>query len=30
TGIESARKALIRKGTPLSKAKIVAMGGDGA
>ncbi len=30
TGIESARKALIRKGTPLSKAKIVAIGGDGA
>lgn len=30
TGIESARKALLRKGTPLSKAKIVAMGGDGA
>lgn len=30
TGIESARKALLRKGTHLSKAKIVAMGGDGA
>jgi len=30
TGIESARKALLRKGTPLSKAKVVAMGGDGA
>jgi len=30
TGIESARKALIRKGTPLSKAKIAAIGGDGA
>ena len=30
TGIESARKALVRKGTPLPKAKIVAIGGDGA
>jgi len=30
TGIESARKALVRKGTPLPQAKIVAIGGDGA
>ena len=29
-GVESARKALIRKGAPLPKAKVVAMGGDGA
>jgi len=29
SGIEAGRKALIRKGTPLPKAKVVAMAGDG-
>jgi len=30
TGVESARKALARKGASLAKAKVVAIGGDGA
>lgn len=30
TGVESARKALARKGGSLPKAKVVAIGGDGA